>query len=72
VTYAVEYLRTDGSWGLGHQGVGLRDPKRYLAKLAENGYTARLTDVETREVIAGPCPVCGVVHSGAYDGSCLI
>lgn len=40
-----------GDWGPGHAGIGLRNPEKYVAALQKKGILARVTDLDSGEVI---------------------
>jgi hypothetical protein len=48
----LEYLTTNG-WVVGHAGVNLLHPQRYIERLAARGKVGRVTIVDTGVVLYG-------------------
>jgi hypothetical protein len=73
----LEYLTADG-WVVGHHGVNLLYPERYVERLTARGKWARCTIVETGEVFESPntpdpatiCVICGTIDHPS--GACLL
>lgn len=71
----LEYLTPNG-WEVGHHGINLLYPARYVERLIDKGKVGRVIIVDTGEVITAPsappaCSICGDQHTGR-DGSCLL
>lgn len=65
-----------GAWTLGHAGINLLHPDRYVQRLASNGKLGRATAVDTGEVW-GPtvtrCAYCATDHPATpQPGMCLL
>lgn len=59
-------------WSVGHAGIALLHPRRYVERLAAKGKIGRVTLLDTGEVIQPAtelCPFCGQPND---DGRCLI
>lgn len=41
------------SWEVGHHGINLMDPAKYVDKLAKNGTMARAVDPDTGDIVYG-------------------
>lgn len=71
----LEYLTPDG-WVVGHSGINLIHPRRYVERLAKNGKIGRIIVPDTGEIIqmveTSICPVCDQEHAAPFDGSCLL
>lgn len=51
----IEYWYPGASdWKVGHSGVNLLNPAKYVKKLGENGHIARLIETETGNILYGP------------------
>lgn len=42
-----------GDWDIGHAGINLMNPERYVRMLGKRGIIARAVDIETNEVVYG-------------------
>lgn len=68
-------------WTIGHAGLNLLHPRRYVERLAAKGKIGRVTDKETGEVfqLADPqpqpkdlCEWCDDFHAAPFDGTCML
>lgn len=74
--------RRTNSWFLAHAGVPLLHPRRYCERLSVGGKVARVTLLESGEVIqlqptpepeeVVSCDLCGDAHPLPHDGLCLV
>jgi hypothetical protein len=73
----LEYLTAEG-WVVGHHGVNLLHPERYVERLTARGKFARCTIKETGEVFEtpnapDPSEMCTICSSTEHpSGCCLI
>jgi hypothetical protein len=66
----IEYLTPNG-WTVGHAGLNLMNPQRYVKMLAKRGTVGRAVVVDTDQIFYGA--TCSVCSSGEHtEGMCLI
>lgn len=62
-------------WKVGHAGISLLHPRRYVERLAVKGKVGRVIIVDTGEVLEAdlpPCPHCEEPHPEPHNGTCLL
>jgi hypothetical protein len=71
----IEY-RTRRGWAIGHAGINLMDPQKYIDKLAKGGTIGRAIAVDTGEIFEPPgwvAPECSCCGSDEHaEGMCLL